>query len=92
MIVSHSSVLSKRRVADTICSENQNNILFSVKLFFENHAVHEITWKDIVKSDRPQVTIRRMRTACWIPKSTNTHRVYNDYCITTASLHERTST
>jgi hypothetical protein len=30
-------------------------------------------WKNIVQPDRPQMTIRRMRIACWIPKATNTH-------------------
>jgi hypothetical protein len=30
----------------------------------------------MVEPDRPQVTIWRMRTACWIPKATNTHSEY----------------
>jgi len=30
-------------------------------------------WKDIVQSDRPQITIWLMRIACWITKATNTH-------------------
>jgi len=30
-------------------------------------------WKNIVKRGRPQMTIRRMRIACWITKATNTH-------------------
>ena len=29
-------------------------------------------WKIIVEQDRPQMTIRRMRIACWIPKAANT--------------------
>jgi hypothetical protein len=33
-------------------------------------------WNNIVESDRPQMTIRRMRTACWIPKATNTDSQY----------------
>ena len=33
-------------------------------------------WKNIVEPDRPQVTIWRMRIACWIPKATITHSVY----------------
>ena len=35
--------------------------------------VYEIMWKNIAQSDRPQMTIQRMRIACWIPKATNTH-------------------
>jgi len=29
-------------------------------------------WKNIVERDRPQMTIWRMRIACWTPKATNT--------------------
>jgi hypothetical protein len=29
--------------------------------------------KNTVEPDRPQMTTWRMRTACWIPKATNTH-------------------
>jgi hypothetical protein len=38
-------------------------------------------WKNNVKPGRPQVTIWRMRIACWIPKSTNTD---SEYVILTA--------
>ena len=44
--------------------------------FFENRAVYEIMWENIVERDRPQMTIWRMCTACWIPKGTNTHSQY----------------
>ena len=40
--------------------------------FFENLAVYEIMWKNIVERDRPQMTVWRMRIACWIRKATNT--------------------
>ena len=33
-------------------------------------------WKNIVELGRPQMTIWRMRIACWIPKATNTHSEY----------------
>jgi hypothetical protein len=33
-------------------------------------------WKNIAETDRPQVTIWRMRIACWIAKATNTHPDY----------------
>ena len=32
--------------------------------------------KHMVEPGRPQMTIRRMRIACWIPKATNTHSEY----------------
>ena len=44
--------------------------MFNNFYFLENRAVHEITWKNIVQLDRPQMTIRRMRIACWIPNAT----------------------
>ena len=33
-------------------------------------------WKNAVESDRPQMTIWRMRSACWIPNTTDTHSEY----------------
>jgi hypothetical protein len=42
-------------------------------LFFENRAVYEIMWTNITEGGRSQMTIWRMRIACWIPKATNTH-------------------
>jgi hypothetical protein len=33
-------------------------------------------WKNTPESDRPQMTEWRMRTACWIPKATNTQSEY----------------
>jgi hypothetical protein len=33
-------------------------------------------WKNIVKPGRPQVTIWRIRIACWLAKSTKTHSEY----------------
>ena len=32
--------------------------------------------KNIVEPDRPQMTIKRMRIACWTTKATNTHSEY----------------
>ena len=44
--------------------------------FFENHAVCEKTWKNVVESDRQQVAMWRMRFALWIPKTKYTHSEY----------------
>ena len=33
-------------------------------------------WENNLERDRPQMIIRRMRIACWIPKATNTHSEY----------------
>jgi len=41
--------------------------------FPENRAVYEIMWKNTVEPSRSQMTIWRMRIACWIHKATDTH-------------------
>jgi len=43
------------------------------KFFFENSDFYEIMGKNILQPDKPQVKLWHMRTACWIPKATNTH-------------------
>ena len=45
-------------------------------IFFENRAVYEIMWKNVVERGRTQMAIRRMRIACCIPKAANTHSQY----------------
>jgi len=50
--------------------------MFNNIYFFENLAVYEIMWKNIVEPEGPQVTIWRMRIACWITKVTYTHSEY----------------
>ena len=47
--------------------------LYAIIFFFENRAVYEIIWKNILAPGKPQVTIWRMHIACWIPKVTKTH-------------------
>ena len=49
-----------------------NAHLCSGTSFFENRAAYEMTCKNIVQTDRTQMTERRMRIACWVPKSTST--------------------
>jgi hypothetical protein len=81
-----------RHVSDNGYRENRIN--FYVRyFFFENRAVYEITWKNMVERGRPQMTILRMRVACWIPEATNRHAG----CVTLTAfpqqqwLHERSS-
>ena len=52
------------------------HFLCSVTFFFDNRGVYEIMWKNIIELGRPQMTIWRMRIACWIHKATNTHSEY----------------
>ena len=50
----------------------KTHILFSTKFFSKI----EIIWKNIVQWGQPQMTIWRMRIACWITKATDTHSGY----------------
>jgi hypothetical protein len=59
-----------------VIEEIRTYILCSITFFPENRAVCEIMWKNNVEPGRPQMTIRRMRIACWITKATNTHSEY----------------
>ena len=42
------------------------------KCLSENFHI-EVMWNNSVEPDSPQMTIRRMRSAYWILKATNTH-------------------
>jgi hypothetical protein len=44
--------------------------------FFRNRVFYEITWKNILETGRPHMTMWRMPFACWITKATNTHTEY----------------
>ena len=45
------------------------------RFFFENRAVYEKRWNNIVEPDRPRMTIWRKHISCWIRKAANTHPV-----------------
>jgi hypothetical protein len=51
--------------------------------FSENRTVYETMCKNIVEPDRLQMSICRMRIACWIPKAKNAH---SGYAIVNSSL------
>jgi len=76
MITSRSVLLRTRNGSDKICGEDQNTYFISNKFLFENHAVYEITWKNIIEPGRTQMTIWHIRIACWITKATNTPSEY----------------
>jgi len=72
-----------RNISDK-CGENKNTHF--ILHFFENRVVHGIKWKNMVERGRPQMTICRMRIACWIPMATNTH---SEFVIFIAFLLEK---
>ena len=65
-----------KNVSDKRCRENQNTHFEFSKFVSENRAFYEITWKNIVEADRPQMTKWRTRFAFWIHKAANTHSKY----------------
>jgi hypothetical protein len=46
-----------RNVSNKVVEKIKTHILFSVFFFFENCAVYDITWKNMVEPDRKQMTI-----------------------------------
>ena len=67
------SFLRIRNVSDKRCRGNQNShFVFSNFFSFENRAIYEIMWKNIVERSRPQVTMWHMHIACCLPKATDT--------------------
>jgi len=79
-----------RNVSDKSCKESQNTHFVFSNFFPENRAVCEIMWKNMVEPDRPQMTVWRMRIACWITKAANKHSEYITHCFSTATLVTRT--
>jgi hypothetical protein len=43
----------------------------------------------MVEPDKQQMTVWRMRIACWIPKATDTLRICNTYCCDTTTVTAR---
>ena len=55
-ITSHSIILRMRNVSDKGCRENQNKHFVFTNFFSKNCVAYEIMWKNMVESDRPQMT------------------------------------
>jgi hypothetical protein len=75
LFIPRSFVLRVRTVSDNVVEKIKTHIIYSILLFFGNHPVYGIMWKNTVEPDR-QVTVWRMRTECRIPKAIDTHSQY----------------
>jgi hypothetical protein len=93
MTISRSILFRIRNVSDESCRENQNTSFIFNNLFSENRAVFEIMWKNMLEPDRPQTTMRRMRFACCVTKSVDTHSEYETLIVFSCQprLRERAS-
>jgi hypothetical protein len=71
--------------------ENQNKHFVLQQFFFlENFDFYKIILKNIAKPYRPQMTIWRVRIACWITKATDTHSEYGIFnAFSTATMAAR---
>jgi hypothetical protein len=77
-------------VSDQSCREIKTHFMFNnffFSFFRKSCTVCEITWKYILEPDGLQVTIWRMRTACWVPKATN--RLWNTYYLLLSNILSR---
>ena len=75
-----------RSASDKSCRKYQDKHFMFNNLFFEYRVLYEIMWKNIVEAGRPQMTILRMRIACWITKAL---RICNAYWLFTAKMVTR---
>jgi hypothetical protein len=78
-----------RNVSDKICRGNQNTRLIFSKFFFPRKSFH--LWDNVEKYGTARQATGdnitwRMRFACWITKATHTYRIFNTYCISTATV------
>jgi len=55
----------------TVVEEIKTRFMFNY-FFFEDRAVYEIMWKNIVDRGSPQMTMWRMCIACWLTKGAHT--------------------
>jgi hypothetical protein len=76
-----------------VVEEIKTHFAFGNVFFFENGAICEIMWKNVVEPDRPQMAIWSMRIAFWISKATNTHtHTHTEYVIRIAFPLQRLQT
>jgi len=69
-----------RNGSDKRCRENQNTH-FVFSNFIKNRTVYDTSLKNsAVEPGIPQMTIWRMRIACWIPKGTHIHTLELTIC------------
>jgi len=72
MIISRSLLIRRLNVLKLHTKSKHTFFMFH-KLVFESRAVYMIMWKCVEEPDRPQMTIWRIRIACWMPKAAHTH-------------------
>jgi hypothetical protein len=59
-----------------VVEEIKTHLFCAQQRFFENCAIYEIMWKNIIQQDTPQMTIRRTCIACRTANATHTFSAY----------------
>jgi hypothetical protein len=85
VITARAILLRIRNVSEKVAQNIEAHFMFST-VFFEIRAMYEIMSKNMVEPDRPQMTIWRMRIACWIPKATDTFTIFNTHCFSITTI------
>jgi hypothetical protein len=71
MVRCRSVILRIKNFLDKSYRENQNT-RFIGSNSFKNLAVYKKMWQNIVEAGRTQMTMGRMRIACWVPEGIGT--------------------
>jgi hypothetical protein len=82
--------LRMRNVRKKFVEKIKTHVLNSIAFLIEYRSCNEIRWKNVAEPNWLQMTIWRIRIACWIPQSTNDFRICNTYCFCTAKIYART--
>jgi len=75
MLISRQFLLRMRNTSYELVQKIKTHLSVLI-LFFGNRTLYDVKGKKFIERGRPQMTIWRMRIACWITKSTNTHSEY----------------
>ena len=88
MITSHSIFLELEMFQTKVVEKIKTHTLVSMTIFFENRAVCEIVWKNVVGLQKPQTAIYQGACALHAPHlRLQTHTICNTHCL----LQERAS-
>jgi hypothetical protein len=89
MVTHRSFSLRIKNVSDKVCREKTNeDIHYLFNIFsFENGAVYEIMFKNMVQPDRQQTTIRHMRISCWLTKAADIQPEYTRWAKSRHTLY-----
>ena len=90
-----------KTVSNKTCTENQNTHFMPTDFFRKSCRLRDVEKCGEARGATNDVTIRRIRVACWISKATRTHahahahahtQICNIYCFSTATMiRERVS-